>query len=93
MPQFTDEESKIVGPLSLRQFLWFLGAGLSILFVQFFVEGLWLIVFAAVAISLAAACAYVRIQAQTLPQYLLNALVFFLNKKRYIFTPSDEQNK
>ncbi len=85
VPQFTQTETKLIGPFNLRQFLWFLGAGLIILFAQFFTAGIGLIAIAAVAIGIAAACAYIKIDALTLPQYLLSGLVFFLNPKKFEF--------
>jgi len=78
VPQFINMESKIVGPLSLRQFLFLAGGGALIFVLNFVLStGLWLIVSLFIA-ALAIALAFVKVNEQPLHKILLNAFKFML---------------
>ncbi len=89
VPQFIEKESKLIGPLSLRQFLWFLAGGTVFIIVQFFVSGTWLIVSALVLAGLSAAFAYAKIDGVSLPIYTIRAINFALSSKKYLFTKQE----
>ena len=44
VPQFIEKESKIIGPLTLRQFLWLLAGGGLLLILKLFLTGTPLII-------------------------------------------------
>jgi len=91
VPQFTEAETKLVGPLNLRQFLWFLGAGVIFLIVQFFTKGTILLIIGIILAVIAASMAWVRIGNLSLPAYFLNAIVFAVNPKKFTYQKTDEQ--
>ena len=74
VPQFIDVESKIIGPITTRQFLIFLGAGIFIaLFYKIFDFTLFLSVSIPVAI-LAVAFALVRVNGRPFHFFVLNVV-------------------
>ena len=85
VPQFIETEDKIIGPLSLRQFLYVaVGGGIS--FGLFFLFELWLwAIFTIVVMSAAAALAFVKINGRSLTFFMLSAFTFFWNPKKYVF--------
>ena len=89
VPQFIEKESKLIGPLSLRQFLWFLAGGALFFILHFFVSGTWLIVSALVLAGVSGAFAYVKIDGVSLPIYTIRAINFALSSKKYLFTKQE----
>ncbi len=87
VPQFIETEDKIVGPLSLRQFLYLVGAaGLSV--ILFFTVQLWL--WAIISIPIAAlgiGIAFIKINGQPLPKLLISALSYFWRPTTYVWQP------
>lgn len=86
LPQFIETETKLVGPLTLKQFLWVAG-GAAILFLLFMTIGLSFIFFLA-GIPVAAiflALAFLKIEGMPLINYIAYLLSYLLNPKRYIF--------
>jgi hypothetical protein len=85
IPQFIEIESKIVGPLSLRQFLYLAGAG-AISFVSFFIFDLWLWFFiTAILGAIAIALAFIKYNGQSLPKIIYSAFFFFWQPKFYLW--------
>lgn len=81
VPQFIDIEDKIIGPLTLKQFLYLL-AGAGILAIAwFFLELVVFIIIGIPIIGLALAIAFYRINGQPLV-YLLGSIVKYLTKPR-----------
>lgn len=79
VPQFIDVEDKVVGPLSVRQFLLMLAAfGLSFLYYKIFVFTVFIIL-AVLTVALGGAFAFVKINGVYLHYFLLN----FLQVLRY----------
>ena len=86
LPQFIETETKLVGPLTLKQFLWVAG-GAAILFLLFITAGPGLVFFAA-GIPVAGiflALAFLKIDEMPLINYIAYLLSYLLNPKRYIF--------
>jgi len=85
IPQNVDIEDKLVGPLTLKQFLYILGGG-ALIFIayQSFIEGyLYMIEFILVAFIIAGltiSLAFVKINGQPFIKFMQNVLI-------YIFTP------
>ncbi len=85
VPQFIETESKIVGPFTLKQFL-YLAVGAVLIFILHYVLSLTLLVIIGLPIGLlVAALAFYSIDGVPLPQYLLMALSFTSGTKRYVF--------
>ena len=91
LPQFIETETKLVGPLTLRQFLWVAG-GASILFLLFMTVGLSFFFFAAgiPVAAIFAALAFLKMEGIPLINYLAYLLSYLLNPKRYIFRKEDK---
>ncbi len=91
VPQFINLESKIVGPLTLRQFL-FLGGGGVLIFILHSVltAALWLLVSIVIALF-SLALAFVKINEQPLSKILVNALKFYINPRLYTWRKSQQQ--
>ncbi len=89
-PQFIDVEDKIVGPLTLKQFLYLAGAfGLS--FILFFLLQTWLWIFLTVIFgTVGIAAAFFRYNGQPLPKIAWQALMFFWKPKLYVWQREPE---
>jgi hypothetical protein len=85
IPQFIDTESKIVGPLTLTQFLYLAGAaGFS--FVLYFVLQFWLwIMLTAIFTAIGVSLAFIRYNGQPLAKILWFAINFFWRPKLYLW--------
>ncbi len=83
VPQFIETESKIVGPFSLKQFLYLVVAGvLSYISFQVFSFGL-AIILIIFWVSIGLSFALVKINGQPLPNIFLAALGYFLKPRIY----------
>jgi len=85
IPQFIEVENKIVGPLTLKQFLYLAAAaGLSFIFYFILEFWLWLLVTAilgAIAVSLA----FIKYNGQPLPRMIWAAFSFFWRPRFYLW--------
>ena len=88
VPQFIETEDKIVGPLTLKQFLYLAIAAL-ISFVLFFILKLffWLSITILLGI-MAAALAFIKYNGQPLPKIIVNALQYIFKPKMYLWKQS-----
>lgn len=86
VPQFIETETKLVGPFTLKQFL-FLAVGAVIIFIlQYVFSSFTLLIIASLPIAAASiALAFYKIDGIPLPQYLLMALSYATGAKRYQF--------
>jgi hypothetical protein len=85
VPQFTETESKLIGPFTLKQFGWFaLSLGVAVV-LQFILSGTVLIVAIAIDVAIAAAMAYVKVGGTTLPHYVWLGFMYFLSGKRFLY--------
>ena len=91
VPQFIETETKLIGPFTLKQFLW-LASGGAIIFLFFLTLNTY--VFFVVAIPIGAtsvALAFVRINETPLMNYVIYGITYFLNPKQYIFKKEEEK--
>lgn len=87
VPQFIETEDKIIGPLSLRQFL-FLAAGFGCGFIFYFLVQLWLwIALMIFFVGGSAALAFVNVNGKTLAKVLSSAATFYWNPRTYVWQP------
>lgn len=93
VPQFIETESKIVGPFTLKQFLYLASGAVLIFILQFFLSTTLLILAGLPIAVLAIALAFYKVDGIPLPQYLLTALSFMTGPKRYVFQKDDEEPK
>jgi hypothetical protein len=85
VPQFIDTEDKVVGPFSIRQFL-FIGIGAIISAIFYFFVATWLFVIAALVIMGASvALAFVKINGRPLVKVATAAFNFYWKPQTYIW--------
>lgn len=87
VPQFIETEDKIVGPLSLRQFVYIAVAG-GLCFILFFALKTWLwfiftVILAAVAFSLA----FLKVNGQPMVKVLVAAARFLWKPQTFVWQP------
>ncbi len=85
VPQFIDIEDRIIGPLTLKQFL-YLAFAAALLFVFWFLFKffIWIIIAMPIA-ALALALAFLKINDRPFIYFLLAAILYFMKPKLYIF--------
>lgn len=88
VPQFIEQETKIVGPLTFRQFI-YIGGGGIICFILYFTlakNNFWLFVLVAIILmSIALAFAFLKIGGRSLTTILLNFFTFTIAPKIYLW--------
>lgn len=85
VPQFIETEDKIVGPFTLRQFL-YVGIAGAMSFVLFFMVVTWLwAMLTVVLIALSLAFAFVKINGQPLTKIALAAFTFYWKPQAYVW--------
>lgn len=87
IPQFIETEDKIVGPLTIRQFIYVAAAG-GIVFLLYFMVQTWLFAILSVLIlGLGGALAFIKIGSRPLIHILLSAFNFYWNPQTYVWQP------
>lgn len=92
VPQFIETETKLVGPFTLKQFLWVAGGAALLFFVYTFIKGIWFFLIAIPVAAGAFAFAFLKIDGIPLLNYLTYMLTFALAPKKYIYK-KEEQSK
>ena len=91
VPQFIETEEKIIGPFTIKQFI-FVAMGGAILFLLFFAVSPGVFVILAVpVIALTLSLALIRVQEMPLYMYLFYATVYLFNPKRYLYKPDENR--
>lgn len=91
VPQFIDTETKIVGPFTLKQFL-FVAAGAAVVFLLRYVFTsifLWILCSLPIA-GIAMALAFYKIDGIPLPKYILSAVSFATGVKKFTYKKEEE---
>ena len=85
VPQFIETETKLIGPFTLKQFLW-LASGGMIIFLFYMVLNRFVFFILAIPIgALSIALAFVRINETSFVNYILYSIMYFLNPKQFTF--------
>lgn len=91
VPQFVEVEDKIVGPLTLKQFL-YIGAAVGLSMLLFFVVQLWLwIVLSVFIIGGGAALALIKINGQPVVKVMASAIGFYWHPQTYVWQEKKEK--
>ena len=85
VPQFIEVEDKIFGPLTLKQFLYVLGAGSLIFLLYAFLPLFLVILFGAPIAIFFAALAFYKVSGQPFIKVLEHALNHFLGARLYVW--------
>lgn len=94
VPQFIDTEDKILGPLSIKQFL-YLGIVAGFCFVLFFLIGslfVWILI-SIVIMGSATSLIVVRVNGRPLSKVFLSALKYYWQPQTYVWQPEDQNMK
>ncbi len=91
VPQFIDQESKIFGPLTLKQFIFLAISGSASLILYFYLEDnlfLWLVIS---GLLIGFSLTLTLLQVEGIPLYIVigKSFNFFLNQKRYFWKKKD----
>lgn len=85
VPQFIDIEDKIIGPLTLRQFLYFLAAA-AILFIFWTLLAFeYFVVIAIITVGLAGIFSFVKIHGRSFTYFISNFISFIFKSQKYIW--------
>lgn len=86
VPQFVEVEDRIIGPLTLKQFLYLAFAG-AILFVAWFLFQFYIWIIIAVPTgAIAAAFAFLKINERPFSYFFLSFLNYHIKPKLYLFS-------
>jgi len=93
VPQFIETEDKIVGPFTLRQFL-YIAVGGSVCFALFFFMQLWLwIIVAFFIMTIFSSLAFIKVSGRPLPTIVMAAIGFYWKPKFYLWKRKEEVQK
>lgn len=85
VPQFTDIQDKVLGPLTMKQFLLFLGGGLLLLFLWYLV-GLGMVIIVGVPlIGFLLASVFVKIHGRPFTAYFFSWVKYLISPRVYIW--------
>ena len=93
VPQFIETETKLIGPLTLRQFL-FVAGGISMSALAWiFLNGIIFIIALLIILGFFGALAFMKVDGQPFLNYLAYMLAYMLSPKRAIYQikpPTDQ---
>lgn len=93
VPQFIENESKIIGPLTLKQFLFVAGGVSTTALAWILLNGILFAVVALLVIGFFGALAFVKVDGQPFLNYLAYVLAYTLGSKRYIYQIKNDTNQ
>ena len=86
VPQFIETEAKIIGPLTLKQFLWLAAAGATIFILYFLIPIRWIWVLLTVFVAGSAiSLALVRINGRSLISFVGNFFSFVFKPRFFLW--------
>lgn len=85
VPQFITVEDKVIGPFTIKQFLYIAAGGLLILGARAFLQPLLFWPLGVLVGSLAASLAFLKINEQPFPTILKNAAFYLLRPRLYVW--------
>lgn len=89
VPQFIETETKLVGPMTLKQFLW-VGSGAMLLFLSYMILPLYAFIPISIVVAVVfGALAFVKIDSIPLFNYVIYALSYSINQRKYYFTKKE----
>lgn len=90
LPQFIETEIKLVGPLTLKQFLWVAAGTAFIFLLSFLIKGFWFFVFALPIAAVFLSLAFMKVDGEPLINYAAYGLSYLFGPKTYLFTKKTE---
>ena len=93
VPQFIESETKIIGPLTLKQFLFVAGGVSTTALAWILLNGIFFAVVAILVVSFFGSLAFVKVDGQPFLNYLAYVLAYMLGSKRYIYRIKQDTNQ
>lgn len=91
VPQFIETETKLIGPFTLKQFL-FVAGGASMIAMEYIIlSGIFFLIAGFLTAAFFGALAFVKIDGQPFINYLSYLLAYALGSKQYLFKPKQEE--
>lgn len=91
VPQYINIEDRIIGPLTLKQFLYLIGGAAAMLVFWFFFTRILFVLIAIPAAFLSIALAFIKINGIPFPTFLFNGLNFYLKPRLYVWKRTQEK--
>ncbi len=92
VPQFIETETKLVGPLTLWQFLW-VASGTSIIAMEYILtSGYIFFILLVLTAALFSSLAFVKVDGQPFLNYLAYMVAYVLGAKQYTYRPPSPKN-
>ncbi len=88
VPQFINIEDRIIGPLTLKQFLYLAGGGAIVLLAWFILNPFFFVIVSVPAAIFSGSLAFVKINGRPFPETMLNGINFYLRPRLYIWKRS-----
>jgi hypothetical protein len=85
VPKFIEQEAKIVGPLTFKQFIFIGIAGGISIFLYFILPFFLFIIIAVILLGSALVLAFLKIGKTSLPEYITNFFVFIFKPRIYLW--------
>lgn len=93
VPQFIETETKIIGPLTLKQFLFVAGGAAMTAMAYIFLNGILFAVVELLILGFFGALAFAKVDGQPMLNYLAYMLSYALGSKRYIYRTVQNQDQ
>ena len=93
VPQFIETEDRIIGPLTLRQFI-YVAVGATISAMLFFVLQLWLwLIVTFILMATSAALAFIKINGRSMSVFAQSAFGYIWSPRVYTLKPKSQEQK
>lgn len=93
VPQFIETEDRIVGPLTLRQFI-YIAIGAIISFILFFVLQVWLwIIITLILMAVSVSLAFIKINGRSMSVFAQSAFGYIWSPRVYTLKPKNQEQK
>ncbi len=90
LPQFIQTEVKLVGPFTLRQFLWVAAGAATLTILFIFTRGIWFIILAIPVVISSIGFAFVKVDGLPLINVVAYMLSYALNPRKYTYKKEEE---
>ncbi len=93
VPQFIDSETKVIGPFTIRQFMYIAIGFIVIIVIGYSFAATTSILISIPIAAIAIALAFLKIDGIPFPKYILMATYFVVAPKRYTFKQGEQINE
>ena len=91
VPQFITVEDKVIGPFTVKQFLYLAAGGGVILAAYIFLNVVFFFLVASLAGTLSGALAFLKVNEQPFPTIVKNAIVYLVRPRLYLWKKEEKK--